>query len=288
MCSRSKNDVIGLSVIAIFCLATVVQAAEVQLAWDPPADTNSVAGYKVYYGLGSGDYSDLVDVGNVLATTISGLQDATTYYFGATAYNILNDESGFSVEFVWDKSPPSITGLESLLLNADPQASVPDLTDDVAVNDDCSAVPSIALTQSPAAGTVLPGGVTVVTVTATDEAGNSTDWPVDVTVNTRPSVEAGPDQTVSWPARTVALDGTVTDDGFPQGTPLSIAWTVVSGPGTVTFSNPGTAESTATFSMPGTYVIRLTAGDGELSAFDELTVQVDVLVPNPPTNLRVI
>jgi hypothetical protein len=35
-------------------------------------------------------------------------------------------------------------------------------------------------------------------------------------------------------------------------------WSMVSGPGTVTFANPAALSTTATFSIPGTYVLRLT------------------------------
>jgi hypothetical protein len=43
----------------------------------------------------------------------------------------------------------------------------------------------------------------------------------------------------------------------------------VSGPGTVTFAN--SAATTAGFSDPGTYLLRLTAGDGLLSSSSDVT-----------------
>ena len=51
-------------------------------------------------------------------------------------------------------------------------------------------------------------------------------------------------------------------------------WTKVSGPGDVQFDNPAAASTTVSFTLAGTYTLRLTANDGALSAFDE----VDVLV----------
>jgi len=42
------------------------------------------------------------------------------------------------------------------------------------------------------------------------------------------------------------------------GTP-AVTWSVVSGPGTVTFEDPGSADTTARFSTPGTYTLRCTA-----------------------------
>jgi len=93
-------------------------------------------------------------------------------------------------------------------------------------------------------------------------------------VNQAPVVNAGPDQTVTFPA-SATLAGTVTDDGLPSGT-LTIVWTKVSGPGTVTFGTPASASTTAAFSAPGSYVLRLTGDDGALSNYDEVTVTVGV------------
>ncbi|HWQ14413.1 MAG TPA: multicopper oxidase domain-containing protein [Roseiflexaceae bacterium] len=90
--------------------------------------------------------------------------------------------------------------------------------------------------------------------------------------NQPPTVSAGPDQTVSLPAA-ATLDGTVADDGLVA--PLTTQWTQQSGPGTVTFGNASAVDTTASFSAAGTYVLRLTAFDGALSAFDELTVTVN-------------
>jgi hypothetical protein len=48
----------------------------------------------------------------------------------------------------------------------------------------------------------------------------------------------------------------------------------VSGPGTVTFSAPTAATTTASFSAAGTYVLRLSASDGALSTSDDVAVTV--------------
>jgi len=92
--------------------------------------------------------------------------------------------------------------------------------------------------------------------------------------NLPPSVNAGPDQVVFLPG-TANLDGTVTDDGVPNPpAAVTTSWSKVSGPGTVTFANPSSVDTTASFSVDGSYVLRLTAADGELTASDELTVTV--------------
>src|SRR5262249_5742974 len=74
--------------------------------------------------------------------------------------------------------------------------------------------------------------------------------------NKAPVVNAGPAQTIQLPG-TALLTGSVTDDGLPQGGTLTISWSVVSGPGTVTFSAPNSATTNAAFSAPGVYVLAL-------------------------------
>ena len=64
---------------------------------------------------------------------------------------------------------------------------------------------------------------------------------------------------------------------------LTTLWTQQSGPGTVTFGSSSLVDTTANFSAVGTYVLRLTANDGQLTSFDELTVIVAPnVVDNPP------
>jgi len=96
--------------------------------------------------------------------------------------------------------------------------------------------------------------------------------------NQAPVVNAGPNQTITLPTNTVTLNGTATDDGLPTNT-LTISWSQVSGPGTVTFSNPNTAITQATFPGVGTYVLQLTANDSQLnsSATTRVTVNPHVV-----------
>ncbi|MFN7916655.1 MAG: PKD domain-containing protein [Vicinamibacterales bacterium] len=89
--------------------------------------------------------------------------------------------------------------------------------------------------------------------------------------NKAPRVDLVPARSVVLPA-TLSFSPGVVDDGLPQGVPLTVQWTQISGPGTVTFSPTTQARTTASFSAPGVYVLRLTASDGELSAFAEQTV----------------
>ena len=92
-------------------------------------------------------------------------------------------------------------------------------------------------------------------------------------LNAAPVVDAGPDQAVTLPASGL-LAGSATDDGL-SGAPLTTLWTQVSGPGAAVFGAPTAAITTVAFPAVGTYVLRLTATDGELSATDVVSVAVD-------------
>ena len=100
-------------------------------------------------------------------------------------------------------------------------------------------------------------------------------------VNQAPLVNAGLDQTIQLP-NSASLSGTVTDDGLP-GAPLTRQWSVVDGPGTVNFTNPNAASTTASFSTAGTYTLRLTGSDGALSRSDD--VMIEVIPAMVPTNV---
>jgi len=91
--------------------------------------------------------------------------------------------------------------------------------------------------------------------------------------NRPPSVDAGPDRTVLLPGE-ASLDGSITDDGLPSPPSLTTTWSKASGPGTVSFASPGSVDTTASFSSAGSYVLRLTASDSELTAFDDVSVTV--------------
>lgn len=95
-------------------------------------------------------------------------------------------------------------------------------------------------------------------------------WPQ----NTAPTVAAGDDKTIRLP-NSVTLTGAVSDDGLPNP-PAQVTkqWSKVSGSGTVTFSSPDKAITTATFDAAGDYVLRLTTNDGALPAIDDVAIMV--------------
>jgi hypothetical protein len=97
--------------------------------------------------------------------------------------------------------------------------------------------------------------------------------------NQAPSVMAGSDQIIDISLNAI-LDGTVVDDGNPSPPgALTTTWTKISGPGTVSFADASSVDTTVTFSATGDYQLRLMADDSELSGSD--IVQITV-TPIPP------
>lgn len=96
--------------------------------------------------------------------------------------------------------------------------------------------------------------------------------------NERPQASAGADLELVLLGNSVRLDGAVIDDGMPEGEEVEISWTAISGPGEVTFADPSSARTIASFSESGRYILSLIAHDGELLGVDQVEVDVEVLV----------
>ena len=88
--------------------------------------------------------------------------------------------------------------------------------------------------------------------------------------NAAPLSQAATTPSISAAAFRV-LAGSVLDDA-PDAPDAQ--WSVVSGPGVVTFEDAAAAQTTAQFAAEGAYVLRLSADDGEASSFDDVAVDV--------------
>jgi hypothetical protein len=101
-----KQRILSLCVlfIVIFLNASIVAAGRAKLTWKQPTTNTDgttltdLGGYKIYYGISPGNYSEVIDVGKVTKYTIADLPDGFTYYFVVTAYNTLGYESEYSNE----------------------------------------------------------------------------------------------------------------------------------------------------------------------------------------------
>jgi hypothetical protein len=84
-------------VVLILQVNHIAQAATVRISWLSNTESD-LAGYKVYYGPVSHNYSLSKDVGLALTTDIAGLSNGTTYYLAVTAYDSSGNESAYSQE----------------------------------------------------------------------------------------------------------------------------------------------------------------------------------------------
>ncbi|MDR1190321.1 MAG: PKD domain-containing protein [Verrucomicrobiales bacterium] len=119
--------------------------------------------------------------------------------------------------------------------------------------------------------TVNVAGEYVVKLTAYDGLSTVSDTARLLFYNNQPPVvNAGPDINDA-PRAGLNMAGSAYDpDDGPE--PLTVTWSLVSGPGTAHFTNVHNVQSGVTVSAPGEYVFRLTASDGADTASDEVKV----------------
>jgi len=287
--------------LCAFTTPSVVQAGEVNLAWDPNTEPD-VAGYRVYYGLGSRNYDHFMEVGNSTSCLVTGLEQGRTYYFAATAVNTANIESDFSNEV----SAALSTSNQPPLANAGPDQNMNEgviVTLSGANSTDregavltyswsqVSGTPVTLSNPSSAQTTFMPpnvgpNGVTLgFQLTVTDSSGlqSADTCLVNVLwINQPPAANAGTDLSVKE-GTMVSLKGSNSSD--PDGFAPSYEWTQVSGT-PVALSSPSVAEPTFLAPNVGeageSLMFQLTVTDsGGLQARDTCIVNV-VSVNQPP------
>jgi K319L-like, PKD domain/CARDB len=276
-------------------------AAQVNLAWDANTEPD-VAGYRVYYGLGSRNYDHVMEVGNNTSCVVTGLELGRTYYFAATAVNTANAESDFSNEV----SASLSTSNQAPLADAGPDQNV---NEGMTVNlsganstdpeggaltyswSQVSGTP-VSLSNPAAAQTTFvppnvgPNGETLgFQLTVKDSGGlqSADTCLVNVLwINQPPSANAGIDQSVNE-GTVVTLNGASSSD--PDGFALSYVWSQ-SGGTPVVLSSANVAQPT--LRAPGvgeggeSLTFQLTVKDsGGLEARDYCIVNV-VWVNQPP------
>ncbi|WP_309384377.1 malectin domain-containing carbohydrate-binding protein [Cerasicoccus frondis] len=122
-------------------------------------------------------------------------------------------------------------------------------------------------------------GSNVITVFATDSAGNIGVAYIVIDngapSNQPPQVSLGDGMEVYLPVNSVAIEGSLADDGR---TAVQVQWSKVSGPGEVSFSAPGDLATDVTFSETGIYILQLLVDDGDWSD----SAQIEVVVQPAP------
>lgn len=89
------------------------------LAFDP-SPSPEVAGYRLYWGVRSGSYTNAVRIGNQTMVIASNLVRGVKYYFAATAYDTNGLESPFSNEAVF---PAPMTNYASVFVESSGSAT---------------------------------------------------------------------------------------------------------------------------------------------------------------------
>jgi len=117
--SKGQIGILGLVLLFLLLCAKVRGQQSITLAWNPDADP-SVAGYALYYGTASHDYSTRIDAGTNITASVSNLLQGPTYYFAATAYDTNGVESPPSNEVSYNV--PVTTG--SLLVTLIPAGAI--------------------------------------------------------------------------------------------------------------------------------------------------------------------
>jgi len=87
----------------VFCLIAIdLSASANELVWNEVTARGSyrVAGYTIYYGTSSGNYTQSKDVGNVTSYPLSNLNinESEIYYMVVAAYTVIGEEGFFSNE----------------------------------------------------------------------------------------------------------------------------------------------------------------------------------------------
>ncbi|MEJ0087509.1 MAG: Ig-like domain-containing protein [Pseudomonadota bacterium] len=109
--------------------------------------------------------------------------------------------------------------------------------------------------------------------------------------NAPPHVNAGADQLVTLPysgaIASLALSGSASDDGLPTPAHLTVSWSQIGGPAVAAIGNAASLATSIQLSATGSYVFRLTANDGAVTASDDVSVVVAAATNTAPTLLAI-
>lgn len=126
--ARHRELVVGIlrlmvSLCVVFSVgglnpAPLLAAGAVKASWNANTEPD-LAGYKIYYGLSSGNYTISINVGNVTQYTVNQLTEGLVYHFVVTAYDTAGNESAYSPEVsaeipLVDRTPPAITSFRAV------------------------------------------------------------------------------------------------------------------------------------------------------------------------------
>jgi len=301
-----------ISTFVILLLSPVyshtAHAADVTLEWDPNPEPD-IAGYEVYYGVSSRDYSEMIDVGDTTICTIGNLDTGVTYYFAAKAYNTSGYRSDYSDEVTYTPAEsvadisidPDTHYFGNVMVGDVSDATFTVINDGIAdlnigiigglsapfsiVTDNCSGETisqsssrTFAIRFAPTTDASFDDTISIPSDDPDENPlaiilhGTGTSEPIE---NQPPVADAGSNQTVNE-GTTVTLDGSESDDF--DGMIVSYQWTQTGGKA-ATLSD--TTDVTPTFVTPpvdtdgATLAFQLTVMDnGGLEATNTVTVEI--------------
>jgi hypothetical protein len=277
-------------IAAALCLAGSASAAgsnSVSLAWDPNPETD-VAGYRLQYGLTPGEYPNVLDAGKTTSATVNGLNQGTTYYFTAVAYNTVGQTSTASTVVSYTvpgtpNTPPAVSSF-SLSVAEDGQASAT-----LSGTDEEGDILAYSIVSSPSKGTLTGTPPNLTYRPATDATGSDSftfranDGALDSAVATV-SVTITP---VNDSPLAIAKSATVQEDGQVaitlSGTDAdgdSLTYAIVSAPskGTLTGSAPAlTYRPAANLNGSDSFTYRV--NDGTVNS-GTVTVSISISAVN--------
>ena len=212
------------------------------------------------------------------ATTSISADTDGTYILALSATDSSGNTAFDTMTLLWDTSAPVVDAGTDKLVNAP-------VFQDATVTD--AGVVTYQWTKVTGPGTITFGTPTaedtmisadtdgnyILRLTATDDIGNiSFDEIAFRWDTTAPTVNAGVD---AYSKLAINQNATVSDVNS-----YTLAWSKVSGPGTVLFSSTTIEDPNISVSQEGTYVLRLTATDiAGNSAFDDMSYTLDTTPP---------
>lgn len=136
--------------------------------------------------------------------------------------------------------------------------------------------------------TAVDGRITLTTTGGAD----STSQVLTITQgNAAPVISLGHPSSLSLAAGNgLILSANLTDDGVPQPGNLTATWSVVQAPagGNATLDNPSSATTGVSFSSNGTYLLRLTASDGQIQNSTDVTVASGLVNSGSPADIGTV
>jgi len=109
---------ISILIVFITQFTQFAYASGVIISWVENS-VSDVAGYKVYYGTASHNYTSDVNAGTSTSVAIDGLTPGVTYYFAVTAYDNSGNQSAYSQEVqATIPNPPVISCSATSLTNS--------------------------------------------------------------------------------------------------------------------------------------------------------------------------